>query len=506
MSTAQSRSRGTVKVKPWTYDNFQGLDSTRDATALDTGTGQHLIDLNNGYCDWRGQIVRDRPATRVNGRRLTVHIAFYDTEKYVWAEQDAQGVHLLSSEGHELDEAYVVDSLISTTIFSRKVHFASRGGLMRYFDGSNFGINASPSMALLRPSYLTTVNRRMCAAGIPGFETEVHISRVDDPNVFPNDEAAGDENALRAGIIDIANLTRTADSITGISEFEQDRLVMFTQDRAIVYVIDPDISQWALDRSVNIKVGCVSHNTIQNAGTDLLFCSRTGVHSIRRSTQNGIVISSLTLSDKVDLLYRQLFATVQDPTQISAVYDQDRAQYHVHFPQRGGVYSKRLSLTLNPQVEDGGNPTFSTSDFLNIRHGDALGGMFLCATSGGVYQMLDEEALTDDEILAPDLSVMTPFLWHGDFHAPKTLHSLTIQASGNGVIEIDCIDVDGSILKSARVVIEEPLDDGERSGVALSRQYELPWQVTYVGAKYQIRVKESTGLVRITGLAIKVRT
>jgi hypothetical protein len=501
-----SRSRAREDTQSWLYETFAGLDTSRDATSLDTGRNQHLAKLENATCDWRGQIVRDPAAHHQSGEQMVHHVAFYETGRVVYVEQDGAGVNLRSDTGQTLIDAYPRDVAVSSRVFSRQVHFASRGSLMRYWDGASFQTNRSPAAALLRPSFMATVQRRLAVAGIPAAPTEVHISRVDNAQVFPGDEPDGELSVLRAGIIDVGNIIGTADKITGLAAYEQTRLVIFTADRAVVYEIDPDIDQWQLDASTNIRIGCVAHGTIANAGTDLLFCSRAGIHTIQRSEQNGILVDSLTLSDKVDLLYKRLYQSVEDPTHISAVWDADRGQYHVFFPQAGGQLCTRLTLALNPQGGDeGGGPAFSTGTFLNARCGAFLGGELVVGTPGGVWRIIPQEAEMPEGAVSPEMEVLTPLLWHGSLTSPKQTHSLTIQAAGRGVLEISAEDRHGQVLGSMRLEIDANSDDSDLTEVPLSEQYERQWQHRYVAARYRFKLLKSEGLVRLIGFAIKTR-
>ena len=119
-------------------------------------------------------------------------------------------------------------------------------------------------------------------------------------------------------------------------------MAVFTNDRVLVYLIDANIDLWALDDKASVNAGCISHKTIQRAGADILFCSRSGAYKLRRSAENGITIEGSSLSEKIDILYRELLASVPAFGEISATYDPDMGQYHIFFPQPGGVLSKRF--------------------------------------------------------------------------------------------------------------------------------------------------------------------
>ena len=95
MSTTYAPSG--VKTKIYPYEDFQGIDASRDKGALDTGQKQHLISIVNGYADFRGSIVRDPGATqRTSGDALIKHVAFFGRDLAVWAQKDGGGTTLKS--------------------------------------------------------------------------------------------------------------------------------------------------------------------------------------------------------------------------------------------------------------------------------------------------------------------------------------------------------------------------------------------------------------------------
>jgi hypothetical protein len=500
---ASVKSPSGVKVKTHAYEDFQGLDTSRDVTSLDTGKSQHLSIVKNATCDWRGQIVRDPSARFMAGERVVDHVRFYSANKYVFAERTGAGIDLKSDNGEVVTNAYDLNSVISTTVFNRNVMFTSKAQQLRRFDGATFYANASPAMDRLRPAYSTSTQSRMVVAGVSANETTVYVSRVNQDEIWPDDEPEDSEDVNKAFEFDVANYLGTADKITGLGSFEQNRLVVFAADRALIYRTDPDYSRWLLDDNANIFIGCASHNTIQNAGTDLLFCSRSGIHSIKRSEDNGILVYSYSLSDKVDLLYRELFSSVDDPEKISAVFDQDNGQYHVFFPKPGNTLCTRLTLSMNPE---GGEaiPKYSTGDFLRARCGAFLNGNLLFGTTGGVFSVLDAE-IDEDGTFTPEMEITTPLLWHGSLSETKETQSLILQAAGKGVINIDAQDDNGRIIGSMVIEVDDTADDNHFADVPLSRQYERKWTHRYRAAQYRIKTTGGSGLLRIIGFAVNVR-
>ena len=510
MSTTYAPSG--VKTKIYPYEDFQGIDASRDKGALDTGQKQHLISIVNGYADFRGSIVRDPGATqRTTGDALIKHVAFFGRDLAVWAQKDGGGTTLKSeralanpqrvvplkfnsgntgleddtsgtyrptgtlvyytivyetvanypdmtsfayglattgtpvysievafdkthtpvnltqsgtlkvavdlifnkitvksqgsaaadftafydwvaaqqkadgtqqdyyiygrrvdvspqSGAHATEEVYPASAIVTTTVYNNKVIFASRDFPMYSYDGFKFEVIEAKSDP--RPAYVVSVQRRLATAGQPGRRTIIDFSRVDTEDVFTLDEDVSAVQVTQASDIDVANVIGTADEIRGLGVFENSRLAVFTFDQVLVYQLHPNYTLWQIDDKANIKVGLISHNTIAQAGSDLLFCSRDGVHSLRRSETNGVTIFTIPMSNKIDLIYRDYLKSVPDTEEINAFFDQDEGQYHIFFPQSDQI-SKRLTLTLNPQV--GGESKWSSGDFLNTRCAKTLG-------------------------------------------------------------------------------------------------------------------------------------
>ena len=137
MSTAYAPSG--VKVKVYPYEDFQGVDASRDKAALDTGQKQHLITIDNGFADWRGSIVRDAGASqRTSGDRLIKHINFYGRNKLVWAQKDGGGISLKSDQDHLAEEVFPKNNITTSTLFNDNVIFFSRDNNMYRYDGLRF--------------------------------------------------------------------------------------------------------------------------------------------------------------------------------------------------------------------------------------------------------------------------------------------------------------------------------------------------------------------------------
>lgn len=495
MTTKVSTSKRTNLVG---YQSFTGLDSSRDLFNQDTGDNQSLHVLENAYSDFRGQLVRVGPGSYRFGDGVVRHAIHYDTDTLVTVSEYNDGLHLQSEQGFSYDFVYPRSAVVSSTIFNRQIMLTARGLAPTIFNGKKFAPSKSSAATVALPAFCTTVQQRLCIAGVAASDTVVMISAANDLDRFFGDEAVDATSPLRAANIDIGNLLGTADKITGISSFETDKLCIFTNDRAFVYKIDPDVTLWELQTEASATYGCASHNSIKEAGSDLLYCSRSGIHALRRVTDNGLQIASVNLSEQIDQIYRELFTAVDDPQQITAVWDQDEGQYHVFFPVgKTGSY-KQLTMTVNLGGE-GASTSFSTGAFLNASCGATLGGSLVFGTKRGTYDIAKVESL---EGAMPDVRIETPVLWMGPFDAHKQAKSIIIQAFGDGELTVTAIDDQNRDKWQTTVMLTDEDDDGRRT-VPLQRQYERPMSIRFRGLRFKFDYK-GIGLFRIIGFAVEL--
>ncbi|CAK9091020.1 Uncharacterized protein SCF082_LOCUS42900 [Durusdinium trenchii] len=475
-----------------TYENFQGLDRSRDIRSLERREKQPLWELINAHCDWRGDIVRDGGASKVameqSNDALIEHVGFYQEGGVYWAESNGTFLSLNSDRGHKLTDIYPASANLSSTVFNRSAYVMSEGHMIRQYDGSRWTTNSSRSAP--KPAFGVSVNRRMVVGGFPEQPTVVQVSRVDRGDIFPGDEPAASSDSLRAGTIDIKNLINTSSSITGLGAFEKDNLVIFTSDTGLLYRIGPDISEWGLQSNVNIEFGTISHNTIVNVQGQLLFCGRDGVHATLRSRENGIMVYSLPMSQKISELYRSYVRAMGNTQHIRACYDKDNYQYHIWFPINES-YCPRLTLTFDPT--ENAQPKWSSGDFLGARAGAFLSGELVFGTRGGVYKIHSPDEVAD---VYPDAYIETPILWNGQLLDQKTSNTFLLQADGDTSVAMTFCDQDGRIIYNKTVRLSDGRTDDDREDPVLTQQNEFLFQQQYRG----VRLKAS-----ITGPGIQYR-
>jgi len=491
------KSASGVKTKGNTYTNFMGIDSSRDKSSLDTGENQHLVQLQDGFCDWRGSIIRNPGVSyHKNIQKIIEHVRFFSRGNVCFVQKDGGGLSLNSDNDHLVQEAFTSGSVISSTVFNQKVVMTTRDQIPYVYNGAAW--QKLQSLEHLRPSYCVSVGRRLAVAGITGKPSEIHFSRVDDENFFAKQEAADESSVTRGAFLDIKNFIGTADEIKGLGVIETNKLAIFTNDQVIIFNIDPDFTAWVLENKVTTTTGTVSHNSIVRYGTDLIFCSRDGIHSLKRSEENGVTISSMALSSKIDITYRQLLRECPNLEKIASTLDGDEGHIHFFFPKVSDVLCDKITYAINPME---GDSKWSTGKHLNARCGDFLGGQLVLGTSGGLFTTSNIE---DESEFSPTMIVTTPILWHGSLDKIKESTSFILHASGFGDLIIEAFNEKGTQLDSLNITIDDTGDDNNFPDVPLTRQYERQFLHRYKGVQFKF-TSSGTGLLRIMGLAINTR-
>lgn len=494
------QSPAAKALQPQAYYAFRGIDRSRDITNMETNEKQHFWELNNCHVDYRGRILRDPPLYALHKGDQAIAVRFYSLEGLIWAARDQASISIRADNGAELKDIYPRDANVRMINFKGRTMICAQGEQMYHFDGYTF----FTSKARIQPAFLAPIQRRVAAAGFPDRPQVVEFSRVDQEEIFLDQEDAQSEAPNKAAFIDISNLINSADRITGLGAFEANRLAIFTNDQVLVYFIDPDFNEWRLDTRASIRIGCISHDTIQQAGTDLIFASRTGIHSLMRSEANGLTLSESILSEDVEPLYRELIRSVEDPQSISAIYDPDAQSYHIFFPQPGGVICKRLTMNFRSGYE---LVNFSTGDTLNMRCGAFLAGRLVTGTSDGVYETLDRFFKQDIPLsrsLRSAMHARTPILWLGDFVNETTTDSLILQASGEGVIFIDAYDEADALMETIRVDLSSVPGDAFLGSTRLKDEMIFPFQHQFRGVQLAFRTEDGDPFtdVVITSFAI----
>lgn len=494
----------STKSKLHVYRDFAGLNSSTSEAAAEAPGRQPLHELDAMFCSPFGYLSNEVPLERVGVETDTVaHVRFYAKREtaVAYAARIGSGFELRVMDRPNASPVSWPSSAVPVScVFNRKAVFVGGGDLAaRVFDGYDW--TALDGEGASGAKFCVAISRRLALAGYDQNPTEVIVSRVDREDVLAADEEDGDPSVLKAFRLNVGNMLGNADRITGLAAFETGRLAIFTNDKVLVYNAPADASEWMIDEKVTINVGTFSHNTICNVGEEMFFCSRSGVHSLRRSVANGQTLFTLPISSPVQETYRSLVAMVRDPSRISACYDRETGRYMVFFPVHDTLVY-RLSLDLFPASREDEPLTgnWSLSSHAGLMHGETLGDICVFGGVGGIYKRLPEYV----EGGRPAGRASLPVLWHSDFLNTKQSHSLVLFAAGDGRVTVSATDEAGRSL--GNVVFD--ISSGGRANVLgpmPMRQFERMFQHSYTGLRLRLAVDESNKQLRIFAIGIRLR-
>ena len=124
-----------------------------------------------------------------------------------------------------------------------------------------------------------------------------------------------------------------------------------------------------------------------------------------------------------------------------------------------------------------------------------LNGKLILGTTGGIYEILQPEEI-DKDVATPSLAITTPLLWHGSLEETKETHSIVLQASGKGIINLDAQDLYGRTIGSLVIEVDDTSDDNYFQDVPLSRQYEIVGNID-IKPQYRITTTGGAGLLKL---------
>lgn len=193
-------------------------------------------------------------------------------------------------------------------------------------------------------NFVLSAYGRLWVADVSGDSTTVHFSSLLD-GVQWGSGSAGSLNMA-------GTFSKDSDTVTGVAA-HNGYLIVFCKNSTAVFQ-DTDSFQGSFDvttlRLVEIieGVGCISPDTIQNTGDDVLFLSSSGLRSLSRTIQE----KSQPLRDVSKNIRDDLVALIEaqaDLSTVKGIYVPRYAFYLLSFPDSGFTYCFDTRIPL----EDG---------------------------------------------------------------------------------------------------------------------------------------------------------
>ena len=206
--------------------------------------------------------------------------------------------------------------------FNRELYCVQEGHTPVELDGttwtalpSSSGYNAPAGVTTFNPSCGMGYYGRLWAGGIAEEKDVVYYS--DTLNAHKWGSGA-------AGALDLKTVWGT-DDIVAIQPF-YGKLVIFGKSNIVIYNGPTDPSTMILDEVIR-GVGCVSRDSIQAVGDDLLFLSSTGLRSLNRTTQ----VDKVPLQDYSATIKDTLIRNISQSTNVKSCYVEDEGVFVMSF-------------------------------------------------------------------------------------------------------------------------------------------------------------------------------
>ena len=478
------------------YNRFIGLDSVTSPTNM---SERFLVELSGAYVDFRGQIVKG-PGLNENSTGFMYNVRHYGADAVAEYQYDGTDVDIhvgstIFSNAFQASNASITP--ISLVNFDQKLFAFMEGHSPKYWDGSAHQIattsNANSLGRYPDGGHAVNVLNRLCVAGIPNKPTEIHISVQNTFDDWRTNTSGGTTpSATDGAIIDVKNEFSSNDTIQGLAVLEGDKLVVFGQNETLVYLADTNINQWQIARDFRVPIGIFGRNTAVNVGTDVFFCSRFGVHSLRRAA-SGLTLETIMLSREIQDLFRDAVDAVPTSgllTEPHAVWDGELGQYHVFFPRFvGSAYTTtkfdKLTFTYEPGVGRGGFRSFSFTPDTDQTCGsffakpDAVNSQQTSLQIGSTSGRGNGQDLARNPQVTTNggMTVRTPLLSQSTPDKYKMYKRLIVRAVGDSTATFHCriYDENSNLLQDTEVT-PEPDGFGGRSGInnAQTRPIDIP--------------------------------
>ena len=170
------------------------------------------------------------------------------------------------------------------------------------------------------PDTMLSSYGRTWVAGLSENKHTIFWSDLLDPANF----TTGD-----TGVLDISSVVGNSDEIVGLAQ-HNGFLIIFCKENIVIYSGADTPSTMVLADTIG-GVGCVSRDSIQATGTDLIYLSKSGIRSLKRTVQEkSMPLRELSLNIRETLV--DYMTAEPNFDNIKSVYYEKEAFYLLTFP------------------------------------------------------------------------------------------------------------------------------------------------------------------------------
>ena len=207
--------------------------------------------------------------------------------------------------------------------FNNRLHCFHTGVIPQRYDGS-LSSGAKWTAHATDPASITTLFDPSCGMGFYGRIWCGGVTEAKDVVYWSNLLDGDDWTGGDTGLLDLSKIWGT-DEIVAIAPF-YGKLIIFGTNNIAVYNSPTAVGSLALDEVIS-GIGCVSRDSVQAIGDDLVFLSSTGLRSLARTTEKDkLPLMDLTINIK-DTVIRN----IGNSTNVKSVYVESEGVYIMSF-------------------------------------------------------------------------------------------------------------------------------------------------------------------------------
>ena len=312
---------------------FYGLNTQESGITLNAG---FALEATNCIIDKFGRIGSRKGWTKLNSSAFTGQvraIAEYTksdgTLEVLYAANNA--LWRLESNGTstELTDADATDITITSDdwqiiTYNNYAVFVQQGHTMVYYDGSNDNYNEySSAPGSTTPSCGAACFNRVWVAD----DYKVYWSKILEPQSF---------SGVGTGFLDVREIFGEDDTVTAITSYNN-RLVIFGKRNIAFFAGAEDPTGSTFQMVDHIKgIGCTARDSVQNAGSEVVFLSADGVRTLGRTIQEvSSPIGDVSRNVRDEIVS---YAQGEVADRIKGVFSQENAFYLLTLPSTGFTY------------------------------------------------------------------------------------------------------------------------------------------------------------------------
>lgn len=320
---------------------FFGLNTQESGITLNSG---FALEATNCIIDKFGRIGSRKGWAKINGTAFTgtpraiaeytksdgsLEVLYTANNKLFRLEDDGTSTELTDADATDIT---ITDDDWQIIPYNNYAVFVQQGHTMVYYDGSNDNYNEySSAPGSTTPSCGASCFNRVWVAD----DYTMYWSKILEPQSF---------SGTGTGYLDVREIFGEDDTITAITSYNN-RLVIFGRRNIAFFAGAEDPTGTGFQMVDHIKgIGCIARDSVQNAGTDVIFLSADGVRTLGRTIQEvSSPIGDVSKNVRDEIVQ---FVAGESEFRIKGVFSQENAFYLLTLPATGYTYCFDMRVPL----------------------------------------------------------------------------------------------------------------------------------------------------------------